>query len=361
MIKGNCRLCNYGVKQVFILPDTPIANNFAEKPDKDARFFPLRLMQCGYCGHVQLRDVLSGLFVNYKYRTPGAYSGHQGEVASYLRKVKPEAKTVLEIGSNNGMLLRHLIARDFRPIGIDPCADPDSPHSVAAYFGSYMVQPLIEKNGGQFDIVVALNAFAHIDDLQDVFMGIKQLLKPDGIVVFEVQYLPDLVGNGLFDMIYHEHLDYHTIAPLARFAESFGWVLTEWEHLKTHGGSIRVTFGQGKPAALPDEHLDWEWLAESARLTRYRIDKALNGGKAVAFGATAKATTLIHTISIADSIEFCVDDTPEKQGLYLPGTDIQIRPRTALTDQPLLLTAWNYASIIAEQFPNHRLINPFSA
>lgn len=359
MIRNDCRLCGGVVEQVFELPDTPIANNFGTKRFRDAEKYPLRLMQCKDCGHVQISDVLHGLFVNYKYRTPEAYSAHLASLKEYLRKTYPEAKYVLEIGSNNGMLLSHLISCGFQPLGVDPCAPTESKHSVRAYFDSNLALEFKER-GGPFDLVVALNAFAHIDNLDDIFKGIKLILKPDGAVVFEVQYLPDLIGFGMFDMIYHEHLDYHTLAPLAQYAKKWGFTLTQWEHLETHGGSIRVTFGQGKPATLPDEFLNWDWLADGVDRARRRIHTAIGKDKVVAFGATAKATTLIHATGIANQIAFCVDDTPEKQGLYLPGTDIEIRPRTALTNEPLLLTAWNYAQTIAQQFPNHRLINPFS-
>jgi hypothetical protein len=117
----------------------------------------------------------------------------------------------------------------------------------------------------------------------------------------------------------------------------------------------------GEQCEVPDEFIDWAAFDRKLRQYKRRLPIVLRShGKVVAFGATAKATTLINELGIAEHIKFCVDDTPEKQFKFIPGTDIQILPVAALRDEPVLLTAWNYADKIAQRIPN-RLINPFAS
>lgn len=355
--KHACRLCFEPIDiqmPVFSLPATPIANSFPTLPDEGAERYPLDLVQCNSCGNVQLSVVLEGLFEDYKYSTPG--TPHQKEFAKSLKTRFPKAERVLEIGSNNGSLLDALREKDFLCLGIDPAA-PQLPGHERAYFTDDWAQRL----NMTVDLVVASNVFAHIDDLVDVFQGIKRILAPEGAVVFEVQYLIDLIEYGTFDMIYHEHMNYHTLAPLSRFLTEMGLVMTDWEYIPAHGGSMRVTAKlEGRPAALPDERFNWDRLRSHFELVKARLHNGIAFNiPLVAFGASAKACTLINCTGIAPYISFCVDDTPQKQGRYIPGTNIRISPVARLKDETVLLTAWNYESIIRERIPNV-LINPFT-
>lgn len=347
--KLECRLCNGRLHHVFSLSPSPIANSFPEKPDCKAERFPMELMQCE-CGHVQQRYVIAGLFQDYKYQTPQTVATYLQPVVEKLKAEYPGAK-VLEIGCNNGVFLDLLNAAGFDAVGVDPATT--HPKAIRAYFS--------EASAGRFDpvdLIVANNVLAHIDRLQDVFCGIKRLLKPDGALVFEVQYLVDLVKSGAFDMFYHEHLDYHTLKPLQSFLRSFGLVMTEWEHIPNHGGSIRVTAKRrGTECAIPDEPLDWDGLRAKINAAR---DRLKSQGQMVAFGAAAKACTLINELGIADQILYCVDDTPQKQWRYIPGTDIQIRPVSCLKDEKVLLTAWNFFAEIRRRIGNE-LVHPFSS
>ena len=352
--KTDCRLCGGKVRKVFELAPTPIANNYQTEPDEAAERYPLELMQCEDCDHVQQRYVITGLFKDYKYQTPQTVATYLEPVAKRLKQQHPEAKRVLEIGCNNGVFLDVLIKEGFWVIGIDPAAD--HVNGIRECFTEAVSRNLMVK----FDLVVANNVFAHIDDLADVFRGINNVLTLDGAIVFEVQYLPDLIRNGEFDMIYHEHLDYHHLKPLARFLTRMGFTMVEWEHIRTHGGSMRITAKRhGKEAVLPEEKIDWRRLQSLVDLVKKRMkDVADDNAPLVAFGATAKATTLIHNLGIADKIAYCVDSTPQKQGRYIPGTNIKILPVSELKNQTVLLTAWNYEREIRQMITN-KLINPF--
>jgi SAM-dependent methyltransferase len=350
--RHTCRLCDGPVSKVFELKPAPIANSFPVRPDRDAKKYPLELMQCADCGHVQQRYVLDGLFESYKYRTPSAAGEYWKPVAKRIADAYPEGQ-VLEIGCNNGVFLDLMIAEGLEAWGVDPAAD--HPNGVVGYFGDEFAKGL-----GEFDVVVGNNVFAHIDDLQDVFKGIRRVLKPDGTLIFEVQYLVDLVASGAFDMIYHEHLDYHTLKPLQGFLKRHGFVMTAWEHLDTHGGSIRVTAHKvGAQCEIPEEPLDWDGLRARVASAGERVKARIGAGKVPAFGAAAKASTLINEFGLQDHISFVADDTKEKQFRYIAGTDIPVFPVDALRNEPVLLTAWNYADAISKRIPN-RLIHPFA-
>ncbi len=341
-----CRLCGGKVHKVFSLAPSPIANSFPLKPDSKAKRYPMDLMSCKDCEHVQQRYVLSGLFDDYKYQTPQTW--HLEKYASELAKTYKGR--VLEIGCNNGAFLDRLIAAGFDAEGIDPAAD--HPKAVRAFFTS--------ASAGRFkpvDLIVANNVLAHIDNLLDVFSGIVRILKPDGALVFEVQYLPDLLKAGAFDLMYHEHLDMHHLKPLQPFLRLFGLVMTEWKHLATHGGSIRVTAKfKGKECSIPEEKLDWLAFAKGIEGAQKRLKTQ---GQMVAFGAAAKACTLINELGIAKQINYCVDDTPGKWFRYIPGTDIQIFPVSKLGNEKVLMTAWNYEREIRSRIKNE-LVHPFS-
>ena len=308
--RKTCRLCHAKVHPVFALAPTPIANNYSCFPDAGAQRYPLELSQCESCSHIQLRHVLTGLFEDYKYQTPQTVERHLKPSAKKLREQFPRAETVLEIGSNNGVYLRCLREQGFDPVGVDPAAT--GPGNYVGYFSSDWALEYLDNEERSLDLIVANNVLAHIDDLRDVFEGIEILLKPGGALVFEVQYFNALAEARAFDMIYHEHLDYHTVEPLKRFLLTRGFVMTDCERIHTHGGSIRVTARRrGTQVKFNESPIDWKWFTEGVNETAARVKETLRDRKVVALGAAAKATTLIHQCGIADNILFAADDTAQ--------------------------------------------------
>lgn len=355
--RTTCRLCHAKVRSVFALTPTPIANNYRDAPDASADRYPLELTECGSCGHVQIRHVITGLFEDYKYVTPGAVAAHLIPRAKRLREYFPNASRVLEIGSNDGLNLTCLREQGFDVWGIDPAASGDD--NERGYFSAqWAANRLVDE---KYDLIVANNVLAHIDNLRDVFEGIEILLEDDGALVFEVSYFSALAEARAFDMIYHEHLDYHTVNPLKMFLRKRGFVMTGCERINTHGGSLRVTAQRsGIWAKFNESHIDWRWFTDRVNETTARVKESLRGRKVVALGAAAKATTLIHQCGIAENILFACDDTPQKQFRYIPGTNIQILPTANLRDHPALLTAWNYEREWRVKFPDNEFINPFA-
>ncbi len=376
----HCRMCLWPVEQVLQLAATPIANDFKPEPSLYAMKFPLSLTRCtnAECNHVQIGYNINGeqLYSDYKYLTPEAERGRLAALAAQYVKKYPNAlrekatsnsKTqempkVLEIGSNSGIFVEELNKAGFWACGIDP--SPLAPKTGMPKWFNTKTARQIAYSMGKMKLIVANNVFAHVDDIRNVMLGVKYALADEGHLVFEVQYLPDLIRGGMFDMIYHEHKDYHTLKPWVRLLKKFGMCIQEVEHIDTHGGSIRVHVGYGeKGIDVSDPEVDWGEVNAKIDAGRERVLQALNGyEKVAAFGATAKATTLIHNYGLADRISYMIDETPSKIGNFMPGTTIPIHGFEHLEkDKPeaVLITAWNYADVIRPRLGGIKTVVPF--
>ncbi|NQV83955.1 MAG: class I SAM-dependent methyltransferase [Rhodospirillales bacterium] len=383
-----CRLCGGSdLTLVLALTPTPPANAFVDDAakSKPQACFPLDVFFCETCNHVQLLDVVDPavLFENYVYvsGTSPSFVKHFDDYASALidRFAPAEGSLVIDIGSNDGTLLAAFQKRGLRGLGIDPARDIAANATKAgvetiADFFSLGLACKIATERGHAAIVTANNVFAHADDLTEIVQGVRTLLAPDGVFAFEVSYLADVVHDTLFDTIYHEHLAYHSIKPLETFFAAQGMRLFAVEHIASHGGSIRGIAGlidgahpaDGSVAALITEE-QAAGLDRSETFKAFAADidalglqlKALikdikADGKTIAgFGAPAKATTLMYHFGIgADEIDFIVDDSPLKQGLYSPGTHIPVVASGALYKRRpdyVLILAWNFASAIMDK------------
>lgn len=356
-----CRLCGNGLAKAYSFAPTPLANSFPPEPDADAERFPLDLMKCISCNHVQLGYVpdRNTLYRNYKYSTPRIQLPDMRRYALQLKEKYPGAKKCFEIGANNGLLIQVLKDTGFFAIGIDP-----SPQDWTVWEGFFDTGSAwrAKKRFGTFDLIIANNVLAHIDNLEEVIAAVDLLLSRDGALIFEVQYLIDLLDRAEFDMVYHEHHDYHHIAPLLPFFRTRGFVVTDVEKLPNHGGSIRVTVKRhGDEFIAPKETLDFDAFSGKIESTRDRLMTELKGNVA-AFGATAKSCTLIHHFGLQDIIRYVVDETPAKLDKYIAGTNIRICPPAQFGIDPpdtLLLTAWNYADMLRKRFAGMNIVVPF--
>lgn len=376
VVRPDCRLCSSEMlRGVLALEPTPLANEFLKPGNSCEELFPLHLVQCLACGHVQLPVVVDPerLFRNYVYvsGTSPAFVEHFRRYANDLCQAHnlAEGSLVVEIGSNDGTLLKFFKQRGMRVLGIDPAAEiaakataegvPTIPH----FFRESLAEEIV-RDHGRAALVVANNVFAHADDLSAIVRGVKTLLAPGAPFVFEVQYLGDLLDGGLFDMIYHEHLSYHSVKPLAKFFMSHDMLLTDVAHVPTHGGSIRCTVVDKAHAGTrrtnvvmfdERERLIGQRFEDLGRKIAHRglhlreaLRRAKNEGKTIAgYGAPAKATTLMRQFKIGGMVDFVVDDSPWKQGLCMPGSSIPVYDGSmALNCDVLVLFAWNFAEPI---------------
>lgn len=387
--RRTCRLCDDDqLEMVLSITPTPPANAFvpADRLGQIQDRYPLDVYLCQCCGHVQLLDVLNPevLFRDYVYvsSTSPVFVEHFKRYAEDVFTVANLAREalVVEIGSNDGTLLKFFQQRGMRVLGIDPAwkiaeqASRDGIETLSEFF-TYELASRIRKEYGPASVVLANNVFAHIDALTDVTLGMRELLASGGILVLEVSYLVDVVEKVLFDTIYHEHLSYHSVKPLVAFFSRHELQLINAERVSPHGGSLRVTVQlAGGPYPESSSVRELITLEDSMKLDRAKTFRAfgtriddikdelatlLRGlktqGKSIAgYGAPAKATTLLHHFDLGDVLDFVVDDSPLKQNLYTPGHHIPILPSHAIYEQKpdfLLLLAWNFAQPIMK---NHQ-------
>lgn len=388
--RSDCRLCgSSSLQMVFSLGSTPPANEFVtcEARGKAQDVFPLDVFFCSGCAHVQLLDIVdpARLFRDYVYvsSTSPVFVEHfrrYAEAMIDLAGLRP-GSVVIEIGSNDGVLLRFFKAAGMKVLGIDPAvriaeeATKTGIETMPEFFDRALVDRL-ERDGIRASLIAANNVFAHADDLHTIVDGVERLLEPDGVFVFEVSYLVDVVEKTLFDTIYHEHVSYHSVKPLVGLFERHGMELVDALRVDSHGGSLRG-IAQKRGGKLPPTPRVRELISlEQARglhgpeafaeffatiqerkreLTQLLTRLKREGGRIAGFGAPAKATTLMYHFGLgADVLDYIIDDSPLKQGLFTPGLHVPVVPSSHLYDAAtrpdhVLLLAWNFADPIMKK------------
>ena len=392
--RATCRLCKSSeLISVVQLTPTPPANAFVaeEGIDKTQPVFPLELFFCGRCHHVQLLDVVNPdyLFRDYVYvsGTSPSFVRHFEEYAgNIIKRFQPKPRAlVVDIGSNDGTLLKFFQAQGQTVLGIDPAVSIAQVASDAGietwpeFFDANTVKRILAGKG-RAAVVCANNVFAHADDLGGIADNIRALLAPDGVFVFEVSYLGDVYEDILFDTIYHEHVAYHSVGPLKKFFAAYGLDLFSVSRVSSHGGSIRglVQISGGpwrtdesvetliahERAMKIDRAETWSNYGEKIVSVGERLRRLLSEikgeGKSVAgFGAPAKATTLMYHFGLGpDIIDFIADDSPLKQGLYSPGLHIPVIPAIEIYQRKpdyLIILAWNFAKSIMDNHEKFRV------
>ncbi len=286
---------------------------------------------------------------------------------------------VVDIGSNDGTLLKEFKKLGVeRVLGFEPAvkiaeiANQEGVPTYPDFFDRKMAMDT-RHDEGSADLVTANNVFAHIDDLENTAIAVIDMLNPDGVFVFEVSYLRDVVQNLLFDTIYHEHLSYHAIKPLVGFFDSLNMTLFHVDKVDSHGGSIRC-YASRRPRPVSEfltkviegEEKDGLFKPETYQRFGERIKAAGaslsakiaaakdRGGKLCGYGAPAKLTTLMHAFELnPKDFEFIVDDSTWKQGLYTPGMHIPVVGKERLQEvsgqgYSAVVFAWNFFdSIVA--------------
>lgn len=386
--RTSCRACGGSRLRCFLsLGQTPLANAFLRFLDDSVTeaVYPLDVYFCETCSLVQLLDVIdsAALFDDYIYTsgTSETVAAHDHECArtvSDLLSLRAADLTV-EIGSNDGSLLKCFRPRSVRTLGIEPAANlaamasADGVETINRFFSAATAGD-VRRSHGPAKAIIANNVLAHVDDTQDFLRGCKDLLAPEGLLIVEVPYLRELVERLEYDTIYHEHRCYFSVTALVRFCNVVGLSIRRLDLLPIHGGSLRMYAGlaEGPPAhALAAmEIVDAERAAGLTGLSYYErfaanvlenrgaLRELLEGlagqNKTVAgYGAAAKSTTLLNFCRIDTRLLACiVDKSPLKVGRYSPGMHIPILPPSALLDrQPdyLLILAWNFADEIMRQ------------
>lgn len=388
--RERCRLCDSpGLEIALALAPTPIADDWvtAARLGETQQRFPLDLHLCRACGHVQLLEVVSpeALFRNYTYRSSVSLGlvEHFGRLAARLLEGLPAGSLVCEIGSNDGSMLRFFHERGMRVLGVDPAREiarlaTQSGIETLPEFFTAAAGARIRAERGPAAVIIANNVFAHADELGGIADGVRSLLDENGVFVFEVSYLVDIVERLLFDTVYHEHLCYHTVRPLLRFFAAHGLELIDAERLPVKGGSIRgtVQLAGGPRSSTPalaqlvrleeegryDRPETYQTFAARVAAAKQRlletVDGLRAGGKHVAgYGASATVTTLLHHFDLGSRLDFLVDDNPGKHGTFSPGHHLPVFPSPALLERRpeyTVILAWAYADPIMRRQAAYR-------
>lgn len=377
--RTSCAACGQINPEIFLdLGKTPLANKFPTEADLGQEtWYPLQLGRCGSCGLVQMMEIIPDDEIygeDYGFYSGGSQAQRDyhakgaGLMADrHLRASNGPGQLVVEVACNDGSMLQHFHDRGFNAIGIDPA----KPADIAIEQGmnvikepfTYALARQIREDHGTAKLVIAYNSLAHVGNLPDVLAGIRELLDQDGVVVVEVQYLPDLLAGGLYDQVYHEHRYYHSLSSFKRAAELHGLFVQDAELIELQGGGIRITLSprmETNNSMISARRVDTilareAWLLDpgtyssfQGRIDRMRdhllaiLDQQLVAGKRiVGYAAAAKATTILNFCGLGpEQISAVIDTTEYKQGRYVPGTGIPI-VASAGSDLRLLL-APNY-------------------
>lgn len=358
-IRDTCRLCDSrDLTEVLNLGQTPLANSL-----DSTELFPLVVMRCGACGHHQLSiavhpDKLWGPGYVYQSGTSPVFRKHLEALADEVAALKPGGR-VLEIASNDGTLVKMLADRDLRASGIDP-SGPEG-NGSNCYYLERASWPPASRSVGAFDIILALNVFAHVDDLHSFTAAVKEALAPDGVFIVEVGSFMAVAHRGHFDTIYHEHMSYHTLEPLHRFFMKHGLGIDYAENVESQGGSMRVYVKHESQARMFGVHScdpDVDNLSLTMRGRGQALREALNklfhrGEMVCIYGAPAKLTTLLYATGLQDMPFNCVfDDNPRKIGRTTPGMHLPIVSSEELMQRnpdTLVVSSWNFFEDIKQK------------
>lgn len=385
-VNAVCRMCgSTKLHKVLDLGLQPLANAFLtvkQLSDPEPKY-PLEVYWCEDCSLVQLIHVVSPsiLFRDYVYFSMGMpkVSDHFRQYAedALSRFVTDSSQLVVEVGSNDGVLLLSIKDR-VRVLGVDPAlniaklANERGVETLPEFFSEPLAKQIKESHGPA-RIIIGNNVIAHIDDHHDLVRGVRKLLDPEGVFIFEAPYLTDMFDNLAFDTVYHEHLNFFAVRPLVQHFASKGLEVFDVELHPVQGLSLRVFVGHpGKHPISPrvgervadelargfDKRSTYEELAQKVARIKDEVVTHLqslkqSGKKIAGYGAPAKGNTLLNYYGIGPEIlDYVTEALPSKIGKYSPGMKIPVVHIDEARKNPpdyFFMLAWNYQNAILEK------------
>jgi 2-polyprenyl-3-methyl-5-hydroxy-6-metoxy-1,4-benzoquinol methylase len=401
--KTKCVLCgSKKLKKVLDFKKTPLANSYVKSTKVIEKHYPLICVLCIECKHLQLQYLVNPkiLFEDYMY-VSGTSSVLVKHFENYFNKIKKSIKLnkkkdkILDIACNDGTFLNFFKKDKFKNvIGIEPAKNlrklnKEKKIDINTDFFNYKSSFIYKKKYKEFKVITANNVFAHVPNLKDFALGIKNILAQDGLFIFEVSYLKDVLKKLTFDTIYHEHMSYHSLKPLLKFFKSINLEVVNFDLVEAQGGSIRVYVGHKNSKINKSKinrqvkiekkfglfstkkYLDYFKKIESQKnKIKILIKKNIDNNKLFAgYGAPAKVTTFCHVFGLGKKeIKFIVDDNDLKQGKYTPGKNIEIINFQKLQNLDfdfIIILAWNFADPIIKKLKKNiknkkfKIIVPF--
>ncbi len=380
-----CRLCGGPLGSVALsLGDQPISNRLPRTREEAHGLprYPLDVAICQNCGLAQLAHHLDAdqhFHDDYTYLASASSTWHD-HCARYAERfaddyhVKP-GELIVEVGSNDGAMLKALQAHDHRVLGVEPAgniadiANQAGVPTINAFFNAETAAAIMAKHGPA-KCIIGNKALAHVPDTHDFLIAARDLLAEDGFFSFEFPHYVNILEKRYFDTVYHEHYTYLGVDPLEAWARRNGMAIVDIEHQPTQGGSLRVLIRRANRETptpqivtkiIAEEQAvggNEAWIALGDWLQTWREEframiaaQRAAGRKVAGYAAASKATVLLNTLGLTNGdVGYCCDASPIKQGRLIPGADIDIRPPEALKSDPpdvIIVFAWNIFDEIA--------------
>jgi SAM-dependent methyltransferase len=388
MSAPTCRLCRAPLTDTFVnLGMSPPCESFltADELDQGETFYPLHVRVCASCLLVQLPAYIPAedIFSHYAYFSSysDSWVAHADRFVggAVERLGLTDRSFVVEVASNDGYLLQHVVRRGIRALGIEPAANvaeaalAKGVPTEVLFLGEETGRKLAGEHG-LADLVVANNVFAHVPDIVDFAKGLRALVADEGLVSIEIPHLRRLIEGREYDTIYHEHYSYLSLLTTQRVLAAAGLAVVDVEELPTHGGSLRTWSAPREQARAPSAAVA-DVLADEASaglhtleghagfaaevaavrddLVEFLVERSREGAVVAGYGAPGKGNTLLNHAGVrADLLAFTVDRNPFKHGRFLPGTHIPIHPIeeiAACRPDYVLILPWNLRDEIAAQ------------
>jgi len=388
MSTPQCRLCSAELRHTFVdLGMSPPCESYlsADQTDKGEVFYPLHVRICDQCLLVQLPAYIPAedIFSDYAYFSSysDSWVAHaKAFVDTATEKLGlTEDSFVVEVASNDGYLLQHVVERGIRCLGIEPAANVaeaalEKNIDTEVLFLGEETGAKIAAEHGKADLVVANNVFAHVPDIVDFSKGLRALVGDRGTVTIEIPHLLRLIEGNEYDTIYHEHYSYLSLLTTQRVLTAAGLTVVDVEELATHGGSLRTWSMPTEQAPAPSAAVARVLEAEKAAglhtleghagfatsvagvrndFVEFLVACSRSGKTVVNYGAPGKGNTLLNHCGVRpDQVAFAVDRNPFKHGKFLPGTHIPILAPEKLAEvEPdyVVVMPWNLREEIAAQ------------
>jgi SAM-dependent methyltransferase len=385
--RPDCRLClGRNLELVLPLAAAPLVDAYVpqSKVHIPQPSYPLDLFLCKDCGLTSLLDVVDPelIYPDYIYETVSSlglvehFAAYAADVVA-RRAIKP-GSLVVDVGSNDGTLLRPFKKLGMKVLGVDPAktiaerATKEGLETLPLFF-TRETSKAVRAKYGPASVITTNNIYANVDDLHEITEAIRDLLAPDGVYVLESSYVGDLLDNMVFDFIYHEHLTYFSVKPLDLFFRSKGLEIIDVQRVPTKGGSMRYTMQLlgGPRKASPEvaktlaleqknglhDAATYKAFAAKVDSLRQKVVAALKelkgqGKTIAAYGASATSTTFVYHFGIGPMLDYFVDDYKLKQNTFSPGHHIPVLPSSALVERKpdyTLIVAWRYAEPIIKK------------
>ena len=394
-VTKNCRLCkSKKLKKILNLPPTVPGEQLKKnKYEKNINLIPIDLYLCTKCKHVQLIHVpnfknLWGKEYTFKPSDNPELINHFKKTINYfLINHKKNVRSAFEVGSNDGIFLKILKEKtNCKTLGIDPSDEPvkiarkNKITTIKDYF-TFNFSKKIKKEIGTFDLIIANNVFAHMNDMESITKGISNLLEKNGYFIFEASYLVDVLNKFLIGTIIHEHISIHSVKALFPFLSKFDLNLIDIIHVKDIQGGALIGIAKKRKTTFKTKKVKEFILKEKKnnftkvegflnyqkkfdkkiKSFQNKINKYLKTNQLVGYGAARSAPLIIDLFNLSNEIKYIIDDNPRKINKFMQVGNISIQPykkvKNDINNKIIIILGWAQTKrIISFLKKNHKKI-----